>query len=500
MIQKHLINCGYIDAANSLQRECNLGLDKWEVADNIDLYYIVQDFEEYYEMKFQRKPVLIRKNQNEVDPKKQRVNLPKIGSASSQVNQSRDQMQQNNQQQNIQNQAAVGGILNKAPSSTSYNSGKAPLGKQKTNQPSTGASTNKHSQQEELKDNPFMLEGKNIKNLKKEEVDQVDEFFENRIIKPLPDYSWNPELKELALTIQREIINDNPNVRFHDIIGLDDAKRLLKEAVLMPLKYPHFFTGILEPWKGILLFGPPGTGKTMLAKAVATECRTTFFNMSASTIVSKWRGDSEKLVRLLFEIARFHQPSTIFFDEIDSIMSSRTSSGEHEASRRMKTELLIQLDGLIKSSNERVFLLAASNLPWELDTALLRRLEKRILVPLPSKEAREDMLMKLVPAKMSDNIDYSEFATNLEGYSGSDIRLVCKEAAMKPLRRLMENIELQTDFNTINWSVAADPKSIPSPGPVTNQDFKSALSTTKAAAHTQHLSKYQKWMEEFGSV
>lgn len=180
----------------------------------------------------------------------------------------------------------------------------------------------------------------------------------------------------------------------------------------------------------------------MLAKAVATECRTTFFNMSASTIVSKWRGDSEKLVRLLFEIARHHQPSTIFFDEIDSIMSSRTSSGEHEASRRMKTELLIQLDGLIKSSNERVFLLAASNLPWELDTALLRRLEKRILVPLPSKEAREDMIKKLIPAKMVDaDLDYSSFASNLEGYSGSDIRLVCKEAAMKPLRRLMSQIE-----------------------------------------------------------
>ena len=231
---------------------------------------------------------------------------------------------------------------------------------------------------------------------------------------------------------------------FKDIVGLSEAKRLLKEAVLMPMKYPHLFQGILEPWKGILLFGPPGTGKTMLAKAVATECRTTFFNISASTIVSKWRGDSEKLVRLLFEIARYYQPSTIFIDEIDSILSSRSSTGEHEASRRMKTELLIQLDGLIKANNgERVFLLAASNLPWELDMALLRRLEKRILVTLPEKEARENMVKMHIDEKMTDQsvFDYGKVAENLKGYSGSDIRLVCKEAAMKPLRRLMHELE-----------------------------------------------------------
>ncbi|CAF4975990.1 unnamed protein product, partial [Rotaria socialis] len=120
-----------------------------------------------------------------------------------------------------------------------------------------------------------------------------------------------------------DIYLHDPSVRWDSIIGLDAAKRTIKEAVVYPIRYPQLFTGILSPWKALLLYGPPGTGKTLLAKAVATECKTTFFNISASTIVSKWRGDSEKLVRVLFELARFHAPSTIFLDELDAIMSQR---------------------------------------------------------------------------------------------------------------------------------------------------------------------------------
>jgi len=123
----------------------------------------------------------------------------------------------------------------------------------------------------------------------------------------------------------REIIIENPNVKFEDVVGLEIPKNIVHEALLLPMKYPQYFTGILEPWKGILLFGPPGTGKTLLAKAVASELRSTFFNISASTIVSKWRGDSEKIIKVLFDLARYYQPSTIFLDEIDSIMNKRNS-------------------------------------------------------------------------------------------------------------------------------------------------------------------------------
>ncbi|GFQ05651.1 katanin p60 ATPase-containing subunit a-like 2 [Phtheirospermum japonicum] len=302
----------------------------------------------------------------------------------------------------------------------------------------------------------------------------------------LPPFE-SAEVRALAESLSRDIIRGSPDVTWESIKGLENAKRLLKEAVVMPIKY---FTGLLTPWKGILLFGPSGTGKTMLAKAVATECKTTFFNISASSIVSKWRGDSEKLVKVLFELARHHAPSTIFLDEIDAIISQRGEGrSEHEASRRLKTELLIQMDGLTRT-DELVFVLAATNLPWELDAAMLRRLEKRILVPLPEPEARRAMFDELLPSISDGELPYDLLVEKTEGFSGSDLRLLCKEAAMQPLRRLMTYLEDKQDL------VPED--ELPKVGPITHGDIEVALRNTRPSAHLL-AHRYEKFNEDYGS-
>ena len=329
-----------------------------------------------------------------------------------------------------------------------------------------------------------------------------------RVLKPPPSFSGSVELRDLARTISRDIYTSNPDVRFRDVSGLDEAKRLLREAVVMPVKFPQFFHGLLRPWRGILLYGPPGTGKTMLAKAVATECGTTFFNISASSVVSKWRGDSEKLVRVLFELARHHAPSTIFMDELDAVMSSRdgggvhSGGGDHESSRRLKTELLVQLDGLNRDEGELVFLLAATNLPWELDPAMLRRLEKRILVGLPSEAARARMMERyLAPHAVAADVSLRDLAAGTDGYSGADVMLLCKESAMRPLRRLMDRLMTTEDSDEPSVeSTMDDDGAEVRVGEITRDDVAGALAATRPTQTDAHARRYEEWTRSFGAV
>lgn len=290
---------------------------------------------------------------------------------------------------------------------------------------------------------------------------------------------------EIAERIQNEILETNLNVRWDDIAGLEDVKKTLYEIIILPNQHPEMFTGLRAPPKGLLLFGPPGNGKTMIAKAIASEANLTFFSISASILCSKWIGEGEKTVRALFAVARAKQPSFIFIDEIDSILSSR-SSEEHESSRRLKNEFLLQFEGATTSPNERVTVMGATNRPYDIDDAARRRLSKRIYVPLPGKETRRNLLNNLLKNEnhcLSEN-DFDMISEKLEGYSCNDIQQVCQYAAMGPIRDRVNSGEL----DKINILRAIDV-----------QDFQKALDNIRPSVAPETCKLYEEFSNKFGT-
>lgn len=243
------------------------------------------------------------------------------------------------------------------------------------------------------------------------------------------------EESKLEGALSNAIVTDKPNVAWDDVAGLEAAKESLKEAVILPVKFPQLFQGERKPWRGILLYGPPGTGKSFLAKACATECDGTFFSVSSSDLVSKWMGESEKLIKQLFKMARDKKPSIIFIDEVDSLCGSR-SEGENDSSRRIKTEFLVQMQG-VGNDMDGILVLGATNVPWELDNAIRRRFEKRIYISLPEANARA-ICFKLKTGDTPNNCseqDWKVLGEATEGYSGADCGTVVKEALMMPVRK-----------------------------------------------------------------
>ncbi|KAL8544153.1 hypothetical protein ACS0TY_004619 [Phlomoides rotata] len=249
-----------------------------------------------------------------------------------------------------------------------------------------------------------------------------------------------PPDNEFEKRIRPEVIPANEiGVTFKDIGALEEIKESLQELVMLPLRRPDLFNGgLLKPCRGILLFGPPGTGKTMLAKAIANEAGASFINVSMSTITSKWFGEDEKNVRALFTLAAKVSPTIIFVDEVDSMLGQRTRVGEHEAMRKIKNEFMSHWDGLLTKPGERILVLAATNRPFDLDEAIIRRFERRIMVGLPSVENREMILRTLLSKEKVEDLDFKELATMTEGYSGSDLKNLCITAAYRPVRELLQ--------------------------------------------------------------
>eukprot|EP00658_Telonema_sp_P-2_P038227 TRINITY_DN27465_c0_g1_i1.p1 TRINITY_DN27465_c0_g1~~TRINITY_DN27465_c0_g1_i1.p1 ORF type:complete len:418 (+),score=104.41 TRINITY_DN27465_c0_g1_i1:53-1306(+) len=300
---------------------------------------------------------------------------------------------------------------------------------------------------------------------------------------------------KMVAMIESDMI-ESAGVGWDAIARLEEAKRLLKEAVVLPLLMPDMFTGIREPWKGVLLHGPPGTGKTLLAKAVATECKTTFFNCSAASLVSKYHGESEKMVKTLFGLARHHAPSVVFFDEIDALMTSRGGAHESDATRRLKVEMLQQMDGIgcQPEQGALVMVLATTNKPWDLDEALRRRLEKRIYIPLPDADGRiAGFQLHLKDTALSPEVDIELLAELSDGHSGADIRLVCREAAMMPMRRMLAQNSDPSEIARLKREGKLDVT-------IQMQDLVDAIKSTNPSVDQGSLQAYQDWQAEFGST
>lgn len=328
------------------------------------------------------------------------------------------------------------------------------------------------------------------------------------------DSEEDADQKKLRGQLTGAILTDKPNVKWEDVAGLEQAKEALKEAVILPIKFPHLFQGKRQPWKGILLYGPPGTGKSYLAKAVATEANSTFFSVSSSDLVSKWMGESERLVKQLFNMARENKPAIIFIDEVDALCGPR-GEGESEASRRIKTELLVQMDGVGKDS-KGVLILGATNIPWQLDAAIRRRFQRRVHISLPDMPARMRMFEIAVGDTKCEltQADYKKLGQETEGYSGSDISIAVQDALMQPVRK----IQTATHYKKVNvdgnemltpcspgdagamemtW-VDVDSEKLLEP-PLVVKDFMRAVKSARPTVSGDDLKKSAEWTAEFGS-
>ncbi|XP_049819065.1 katanin p60 ATPase-containing subunit A-like 2 [Aethina tumida] len=417
LILGYLKDNGFQKSVESIKQEACIG-QMYEVCENVDLDIILQEYQSYYFTKFQRSPKIIKKQETEEHTRPERMKK-----RSSLTISRKESVKQNN----LGNGAPVFPVevLHLSPDEKSYS--ETPI------------------------------------------VEQIPPQFSLSEI-------YSGEWKEFAEAIQKEIITET-SCTFADCIGLDNAIECVKEATVYPLQYPELFQNMQESWNGVLLYGPPGTGKTLLAKAVASETNCTFINLTNSAFISKWRGESEKMLKVLFEMAKYYAPTVIFIDELDSVIAE----GSHEASKRFKCEMLVQMDGITKTTHP-IFVLATTNHPWALEKATLRRFEKKIFIDLPNERNR-NKLFSYYLKKYGGNLTKEEIdalSKKTIRFTGHDIKTLCKEARMSIIR---EQIKNKSSTNQISFDA-----------------MKNSLIKIKCGTSEEDIKKYRDWSKEFGST
>jgi len=305
-----------------------------------------------------------------------------------------------------------------------------------------------------------------------------------------------------------------PTTRWTDIVGAVEAKQTLFEAVSFPLRFPSIFdagggdAAALRPWRGILLYGPPGTGKTMLARAAAASAEAAFFSVSASNIMAKYVGESERAVRTLFEEARAAAPSIVFIDEVDSLLTERSDDTSESASR-VKTELFTQMDGMSSDGAAHVLVLGTTNRPWSLDTAALRRFERRVYVPLPDAPSRQ-LLFEHVLRRVDHELvaaDFGRMADATGGYSCADVDIAARRATMGLIREAATATHFSecdgrwravdaSAPNAQSMGIADVPNDALALRPLTHVDVQRAVAETPPSVKLQDVAQCQEFSRE----
>uniref|UniRef100_A0A0A1WZL4 Katanin p60 ATPase-containing subunit A-like 2 n=1 Tax=Zeugodacus cucurbitae TaxID=28588 RepID=A0A0A1WZL4_ZEUCU len=437
LTQRFLADFGFYQAAEALKNEARLPAEEYELCDNIDLDSIYLEYASYYHLKFGKYPKIVRKLKPTV----------KVEVSSKTKSKTKNTL--------THTTSATQAEL--PPVEPVSNPGDLELTVKKVESLSTICSaTTLVPTSSSSTTNIVGDENRTAALIRLQEIEHpagtgtaADGL--------LSQQDW----QNLAELVKTTIMRDELKLSWTDMCGNASAMEVVKEAVLTPLKYPQLFANGLRPWKSVLLHGPPGSGKTLLAKILYAETRNqvTFFNVTSSLVVSKWRGESEKIMRILFHMAQKHAPSVIFFDEIEGLTSRRDRPSDHESSKRFKNELLQLLDGMEQQTGG-VFILASSNLPWDIDDAFLRRFEKKLLVQLPNPIERAILIGKQLPITLAVSKEQIELLVRIsEHFTGDEIRLACKEIAMqivrratracKPNERTEEAVPLQRAFEQI---------------------------------------------------